>query len=465
MGSAVSALASVVKEEIAPGIREQRIKLDPVWEDIIVSSTGVTRDGIGRDWKFIQAFESGDSGAYEFTPAATLAGANLAFDNPTVGQFGTPVGFPGRTESTNPAFFQKTVTLKEARGNLFVPLKWMQIDQFDSSVGSAVKVLIRGAARKAARAHAIAYFTSDATNFKLVTSLAASAAAVTHTIVIDNADATKASGRINMIHNGMTVDIYTTTVKQNTVAWVVTNVDWLHNTFTIKSIDATESTAIDAEDYLVLRNSRGNQPSGINTWTTDTGTVFGIPFGTHKEFTSLLVTETGPATDKMLNKHIGTFFDRLGTLLELDTLISSAGVVHKYLENEDNLATYERNGRRLEVKPGWAGIDYSYDSMPFRWAISQFVEPQTIFACKMKNNIREYVPPPVSGGGKNSEFGNEIVFVGPLGGSTSIFMHDRIQSTGSVGDQYEAPYYRQCEVAPEQMQGVKISGLDESYTN
>lgn len=475
MATPQSALSNVIKEELAPGIRTARIKEDPVWARIQSSSMGVTREGLGRDWKFIQSFVAGgDFGAYEFSTAAVLAGGTLGFEEAgVVGQFGAGNGFPTRTESTNPAFFQKTITLKEARGNMFIPLKWLQIDEFDSSLGSAVKILMDGAARKAARVHAAAFWTTDATSFVLVDNIPSTADAGTYTFTINNASSTAPHGRIQMIHIGQVVDIYNSLHSKLNAGsgFVVTAVDYLNNKFTIKELVAgdtdPDTNSANVPMYLVLRNSRGNQTSGIHSWMkTATGTIFGIDIAVHPEFGSQIITETGPATEKMLDKYVGTFFDRIGTMCSLDTIVSSAGVVHAYRENEDNLSTYERNGRRLEIKAGMAEIDYSYNGHPFEWLISTYCGAGRIYGLKLGGgNIKEYVPPQVKGGGKNSTFGNEIVFLGPLGGSTSIFLNELAATTAAPTDQFQAPYYRQCEVAPEQVQGIIISGLDEVYAN
>jgi len=461
-----AALSTVIKEEIPRGIREQRIKIDPVWTDIISSGMGVERSGLGRDWKFLLTLTTGISGAYEFKANSVLVGAAATYYNGAQ-QFGAGNTWPARSETTAPVFFQRTITLKEARGNLIVPLKWMQLDEFDSSIGPAVKQVLLGAARKAALAHAISFYTTDATNFKLVYNLAASGAAASHTVTIDNSDATKAHGRIAMIHNGMTVDLVDAgdDVADNDSPWLVTSVDYINQKFVIEKIGGT-NTALVSGGYLVLRNSQGNQPSGLLSWMVDASagsqTVFGIDCDAHPEFGSLISTsESGPLTEKILTKYIGSFLDRIGTMCDLDTVITPAAVVHSYLENEDNLARYERNGRRLSVKGGWADIDYAYQGQGFRWAISTFVEPTSCYVLKLGGGtIREYVPPATPGAGHKSEFENEFQFVAPLGGANSVFLHER--SSDAITDNFEAPFFRICEIATEQPQGIRLTGFDES---
>jgi hypothetical protein len=472
MGSVTAALSTVIKEEIAQGIRDFRRKIDPaVWGEMIVTNIGVQSSGLGRNWQFLYTYSSGLAGAYQFEANAVLVGPNLDFDNVSVGQFGAPVGFPGRSESTAPAYFQTTIPLKEARGNLFIPLKWFQLDQFDASIGSAVKDLIAQAAKKAAVAHAISMFTSDNTDFKVVDSLVVSSEASEHTITIDNSDADLASGRIGMIHNGMLMDIYdnaTDTLQNADSTWVVTKCNPLNNQFKLTKI-AGSDVDIAVEDYLTLRNSRGNQPFGFNSWiqaASGSGAVYGVNIVDHPELGSLVQAETGPATERMLTKHIGTFYERMGTVCDLDTVLSSAGVVHGYLENEDNLAWFDRNGRRLEIKGGWSSIDYGYEGMGFKWGISSYIEPNTIYVVKLGNqNIKEYVPPATPGAGSHSAFDNEFQFIAQLGGSTGVFLHERIVNTADVGDTMQAPYWRICNLAADFPQSIKITGVDSVDSN
>lgn len=481
MATITGALSNIVRTEIPEGIRELRVKLDPVWEDIIVTSQGVKRDNISEGWKFLQSWCKSVSGAYQFEPQTVLTGSSLAFEETGVtGVFPAPTGFPRRAESTAPGFFQTQVELKEARGNLFVPLKWLQIDEFDSSVGSAVRKLIQGVARKVALAHAISFYTSDADKFTVISRMPASGAAAEHTVTIDNSvtDNSKANGRINMLHPGLLVDWYSSdfvTKRTTNNPWIITHVDYITNAFTMKeTVAADANVAITAGDILTLRSTTSyagstyNQPSGLNSWMKNTGTISTINIDTavHPEFKSYLPTAiSGPLTEKVLTKHLGTFMERLGTMCELDTIITPAGVVHSYLENEDNLARYERNGRRLSIKGGWSDIDYAYHGKAFRWAISNFVEQKAAYVIKLgENNIKEYVPPTLAGTGSESGFPNEVRFVAQLGGAKGIFLHERL-STADVGDTLEAPFYRICELAPEQPQGVKLTGLDESIGN
>lgn len=486
--SVTTALSNILKVEISKGIREQRTKIDPVWEDIVSTSQGVVRDGMGQKWQFVQAFVSGTAGAFEFMgpptgPSYTYPGGAAALDT---GVLGTPQGFPARLESVVPAFFQRTITLREGRGNVYVPLKWHTLDQADGSVGSAVKATVTGVARKIANAYALAFFTSDSADFPVVTSLAASGIAATHTIEIDNGDAAKASGRIQMLCSGQVLDLYRTgdTIVNGEVvgdAWVVTKVDYLNQTFTIAAMTPALTEEIIAEDYLVLRGTTvasteatRTQPAGLNTWIKSTGspTVFGIAYDDHPEFKSLMETQSGPLTEAYLRNRIGAFIDRIGTMVDLDTILTPAGVIHSYMENEDNIMTIERNGKLLEMNHGWADLRFSYHGKPFRWAISTFIEAKSLYVTKFGgNNIKEYLPPATPGMGSGGEFG-DVEFVGPAGGLSGIWAHENIGATAetapayaaaySIGDNLQAPFWRMSELCPEQVQSIKTTGFDES---
>jgi hypothetical protein len=159
-------------------------------------------------------------------------------------------------------------------------------------------------------------------------------------------------------------------------------------------------------------------------------------------------------------------------MVQLDTILTSAGVVHAYMENEDNIMTIERNGRLLDVKAGWANISFSYHGMPFRWAIDPFIESKKLYVIKLgESNIKEYLPPKLPGAGHGGEFG-DVEFAGPVGGASGIWLHERIATAGTltpystvaaIGDNLEAPYWHIREVSPEYMQSIKYGDYDESY--
>ena len=477
MATATAGLNNIVKIEIPQGIRESRHKLDPVWSNIVTTSMGVKRDGIGQGWNFKLAWTTSEAGAYQFEPTGVLQGTTLTdlsgSADVVASQAAAGNGWPGIGETTLPVFFQKTVTLKEARGNLVVPMKWLQVDEFDSAVGSAVKLILRGCARKAARAHAIAFYVTDATDFHVISSLAASVDAISHVIEIDNSDAAKATGRIQSFANGSMIDIWANggATRRNTTGepWVVTRHDPIENKMTIAAMNGSDTATITAEDFITLRSNvnadanASNMPSGLRSWMSS-GTPaapFGITLADHPEFKSFVVAESGPLTERMLNKYVGSFLDRMGTFCDLDTILTPTGVLLAYLANEDNLSTYERNGRRMTVKGGWTDVSYAYQTFNFKWGISQFIQPNSCHVLKLgDNNIKEYVPPPTPGAGKGAEFGNELSFLAPLSGFNGIFMN--LQTSGAAPtDNLQAPFWRICELSPEQPQGIILTGLDE----
>lgn len=501
MADLTAALSAVVKEELGPGIHRAQLEIDPVWQDVFKSRMGVTREGLGRDWKFLKTFVTGMGGAYEFVSHDTLEGADLDFDHTNVKIFGEPNTWPGRSTSTAPAFYQKTVYLKEARGNFFTPLKWMQIDTFDSSIGSAVAELIKGTAKKVALQHALSFYGPTNTsydggvstpNYKAVVltdiseCVTASNGAGTNDIwtVTFTGDSSEITGRINQIFVGQMFNVYDTSNNKEAGTWVVTVVDPMgtpgtdRGKFIMQDTSVTGLSTATAADgaYLVPINSNGNQPSGLNSWTKNSGSVYGISLTTRPWFKSLIQSASGGSgtavlTETDLNKWYGTFHERYMGMCSLDSIVTSAGVIHSFLENADNNARFERNGKRLNLTTGWSGVSYGYEGKDFQWHMSNFVEPQTLFMLKTgEGNIKEYLPPRTPGVGSRSDFENEIQFVAQLGGSKSIYLHERVvnaaasgNTSAPIGDQLEAPFFRFCELAPDQVQGVKITDLTESY--
>lgn len=80
---------------------------------------------------------------------------------------------------------------------------------------------------------------------------------------------------------GMTLDAYTTTTKQNTNALLsVTATDLTARTVTVTG-NATDTAAIDVGSVLYFRGFYGNEISGLDAITTNTGTLFNISAATY----------------------------------------------------------------------------------------------------------------------------------------------------------------------------------------
>ncbi len=118
MATTIGSIANVLKEELAPGIRESLADIDDVFKNIVSTSMGVERDGLGRTWQFIHTFETGLSGGYKIRSAA---GPDVVSGLSNVVMFGTPQGYPSQAEVTSTAYLQKTITLKEGAGSLAIP--------------------------------------------------------------------------------------------------------------------------------------------------------------------------------------------------------------------------------------------------------------------------------------------------------------------------------------------------------
>lgn len=503
MATLSAALSLTIKEDLGPQIYDAQLDMDPVWQNVIKTRIGVERAGLSRNWCFNKIFVTGMSGAYEFVSNAVMQGAALTINSDNVNVFGAPNTFPNRSESTAPSFYEKTIYLKEARGNFFTPLKWMQLDSWTSAIASAVKELIKSSARKAAWQHALAFYSpvndpygtghtsTDGTDYKWIR-LVDTSECVANTVpsspaadidppvsikITFTGDVAQIIGRINQVQIGQVVDIYAAngTKLTDTCGWVVSHVDVIGTPGTDRGVfwlipmdgtDQIDKTAVTDGSWIAPRNSAGNQPSGLNSWIKTSGTVFGIDLAKQHWLKSMITAINGPVTEAELTKQYGTFHERYGTLCNLDSIIASAGVIHAMLENSDNNVRFERNGKKLNLAMGYSGISYGYEGKDFSWHISSFVEPETLFMLKLGDgNIKEYLPPTTPGTGRQGEFENEIQFVAQLGGSKSIYLHDRVVSGvyASVGDQMEAPYFRFTELCPDQVQAIKLTGCTESY--
>lgn len=492
----LATLDPVIREELSGGIIEFRKQLDPMYSRLSRSSKNVHR--IGREFKIVLQGTRGLSGSYMHygSSATDLVGGNRVGDLMSGNRLPAGQGFPGRLESTIPEFYTFNIPLKMSKGNVHIPLTWLLADLTDGALDSSTGILIRTAAQKRALLDCVAFYTTDSVKFPIVYNL--SAADITNgsnadvVITLDNSGTaatgsagtqdTYGYGRITMLAEGMYVEQFNSagTAAKNDVTGdgiylVVTNVNHADNAFTIRAVDASGAAIAFADDIaandffaprgsFVASQSTGRQPAGLNSWIKQSGTLYpyGLSLATNPEWASISVSESGPPTERMLRKYIARAQDRFSPWgIKLDTILASPGVTNAFVENSDNLHTYERNGRKLSIEPGWAIGMYDHNGVAYDWAISTFVEPKALFVLSTKNgNLIEATLPKLAGTGTRSEFGADIQFYGNLTGSGTML--PTRGTDGELDDLMEMPYFKICEYYARDPQSLKISGLDES---
>ena len=471
MATTIGSIANVLREELAPGIRESLADIDEVFKNIVSTSMGVERDGLGRTWQFIHTFETGLSGGYKIRSAA---GPNVVSGLNNVTMLGTPQGYPSQAEVTSAAYLQKTITLKEGAGSLAIPHQYLRADQLSAAIGSAVKAELRGTAKKIAHTHAIHFYLDDTTNAAIadVGDVSATVTNNTTTAITVDFGGTNAQAPIRRFYPGMLVDFFKSdgTVQRNPNSlWVTDELDPLADKVTFRSVDGVTAVTLADDDVVVFKDSRAQQFSGLNSWIKNSGSVFGISLTNFPHFKSHLPSGIGAAlTETVLNKHWARFYDAYGTTMKLDTIITTPGVTIGYLDNlsstgaANQVGRWNRSGEPLEVSAGWGGFNYVYNGMPVSWLISSYVARKNLYAIKLgMQNIKRFVPPAIPGTTSEDGFDGSVEFIAPLGGSNGPFLHSRLPS-GAVGDNVEAPFAVVQEFAPEYVQSIKLVNITES---
>lgn len=472
MADTIGSIANVLKEELAPGIRESLVDIDDVFKNIVSTSMGVERDGLGRTWQFIHTFETGLSGGYKIRSAA---GPNVVSGLDNLTMFGTPQGYPSQAEVTSAAYLQKTITLKEGAGSLAIPHQYLRADQLTAAIGSAVRAELRGTAKKIAHTHAIHFFLDDTTNMAIADVGDVSATVTnnsTSAITVDFGG-TDAQAPIRRFYPGMLVDFHdplTPFAKRNSDSlWVTDQLDPLADTVIFKAVDGVSTVTLEDDDVVVFKDSRTQAFSGLNSWIKNTGSVFGITLATFPHFKSLIVDlSSAVLTEPVLNKNWARFYDAYGTSKSIDTIITTPGVTIGYLDNlsttksANEVGRYQRQGEPLEVSAGWGGFNYVYNGHAVRWLISSYAARGSLYGIKLgQGNIKRFVPPGIPGTTSEDGFDGSVEFIGPLGGSTGAFLHSRLPS-GAVGDNVEAPFTVVQEFAPDYVQSIKMTSVGES---
>lgn len=468
---AIGSISKIVREEISYVKKEVEPEVDGIFSKMYESTNGVST-GIGRSWSVIHTFSTGVAGAFKNVPAAGPATVDHAqsfmWSNPTTRLF------PTLTEQVSPGYVQKTLTLVEGMGTFALPFHYFQADEIDASTADAVALTIRGTAKNVAQTDANSFYQNDNLKKALAEIVVATTGSVgdlssptTMTWTFANGDI---EGRIGRFLPGMLVDVIDDSTDTHFVGgdgWIITKVDYVGKAVTMTHGDGSTAITgtIAAGDYLIPSGSTKASgtttgPSGAETWLVDSGSPFGISLTTHPQFKSLVSAVNAVMDEAVLNKFVGGFFDAYGGVNGLDSLITTTGVLTAYMESIDGLYRYDRNNERLTLREGWASMDYAWQGRVFEILASRYQKPGQAYIMKLRDqNLKRYVPPSVSGVGKRGEFSREIQFVAPWMGSRTIFKPAHVSSATS--EFAEAPFLCFREWCPDQLPGIKLTGLTE----
>mgnify|MGYP003148681211 CR=1 FL=1 len=298
-----AAIEDILREEMNPTVIDVLPKADPVFENVISTARGVTSAGIGRGYQVKQVF------------AASLAGG-LKWVDPTGGSTSTIKGtgdntmshsyilgdqnsFPSVEETSMVGTVVLTLGMAEAFGNFYLPKKYLEADQLDAAITSAVRMNIVGAARLVAHHQAYSFYAPANGSLGVVAGGGISVSNNLVTLTGIN------SGRARYFKPGMHIDVYDTSLathRNSSFSLIVDRVDLIGSTIGTPEIylicpdsDLPTDHGIVATDILFPKdtyNSTKRLPYGLNDWMKASGELFksgsGLSLTTHPEFKSLI---------------------------------------------------------------------------------------------------------------------------------------------------------------------------------
>jgi hypothetical protein len=494
----------------------------PVFDKVKRTSFGVkSQDGLGKGYQVIHLYETGTAGLFEsgdpLGPGMTSISGNQA-QILAEGTAETNLSiFPTATEVPHTGEVKRTLVLNKVVGNYSIPAAWKQLDMLNAAQLKKVARDLKAVAKAKLLYEATSFFSYEVTNSSGYVNqvLGRVSAIAEHSTWTDYIVITldERYGRIANFAKGQRLDIVAdssgtlqagtavdgTDVRNYTdtgqvyVHLIVVDVDYLGKKITLRPINSTtgalpnygSGTSGDvfqtghdgaAGDWLVYakttRYTSGSRPQyswGINNWIKNTGTILGgatsasgLDLDLYSMFKSQVKAINASLTDDFINGYIGGYLDAYPGET-LDTIITTQGVQQQWLKQPglyNNRQNYDRSGKALSFKGGWATISYEFGGRVFEWVISPMCLSKTLYGMKFSgNNVLRYGPPRI--GGVEATMGPELEFLATLGGHTGVFMVAH-SSTGAPQELLEAPFWYYDLLCPVDPRGLKFTGLTEA---
>ena len=499
---------------------------DRVWEDTIVTSQGVGPvSDFGRDFLILKVYQGGLTGVIEpggpgsdFTlygdPSNTALGSKLFTQ-------GLSRAFPDATQGMNQATYRLGIPMRSMVTNLMLTLGELQAEATDAFIGEVIAPKMEGFARHMSQILCNYWYLSQNSYYALTTLNGASGTGwdktqdTNTTLMVDT---TYSNYAIDRLMVGMRVQIYdttgttlrqTTSLGANTV-FVVSKVDEGTGKVYFKAIDgaALNAAAFADTDIVVLANSKGSSATpfaaspyftgiaGINSWMKDgaggtnpakyllgderVSTSVGpdtpaIDVTTHPEFKSLFFNAGGnPLTEHYLRKVLRRFHaakHKYGQTI--DCLVASDGVWLAYEAQKIGRQWLDRTGRLSSIRREGSdndsindGITFEFDGRKYEGYTSTYIESNTMYGFKKKNNWKRYVPPDPKGVKRfeRTEAWNPFRFVaGALTGtgSNQIPIFSVSNNRTFVTEGVQMPGMLRMQLVPDQVTGIKITNIAE----
>jgi hypothetical protein len=520
MAQAIDVLDNLVREELPRMITDISPTIAPVFSKIKRTALGVkSQEGVGRGFKVIHLYETGVAGLMESGDPLGPGMTTIEGNQVELLAQGTSASnlsiFPSAAQSPHTGDLKRELVLHKIVGNFSIPAIWKQADMLNAAQIKKVGRDMKAVAKLKAIYEASSFFCHSATNdagyqtqvLGRVSSTVAPADNGTWAEYID-IYIDERYGRISNFRKGMRIDVVATsgeTLQAGTatnttdvrnydateyVMLLIVNVDFLAKKITLRPVNTADGSlpvfasgwgggtafAGATSDWLVSatisRYIAGNRPQfswGLNDWIKSSGTILGgaaesqaLDLDVYNQFKSQVIAVNGPLTDDIINGYIGGYLDAYPGET-LDTIITTQGVQLKWLQQPglyNNRQNYERTGKALDFKGGWAAISYCFAGRTYEWIMSPMCLSNTLYACKFAgDNIRRYGPPRI--GGMDAAMGPELEFLAPLGGHNGVFMVSH-SAGGAPQDLLESPFWYYTLIAPVDPRGVKFTGLTEA---
>ena len=522
MSQAIDILNDCVREELPQLFIDLEPEVAPMFDKVKRTSMGVkSQDGLGKGFQVIHMYETGTAGLFEsgdpLGPGMTEMEGNQAQILATGTAASNLSIFPTASEVPHTGEVKRTLTLHKIVGNYSIPAAWKTLDMLNAAQLKKVARDMKAVARAKLLYEATSFFSYEAPNSSsLVNQVLGRISAIgEHAAWEDYILITldEEYGRIANFAKGQRLDIVADSsgTLQNGIATtgedvrnythtgavycalIVVDVDYLGKKITLRPINTTTgglpnygsglsgdvfqaNQAGAAGDWLVYakttRHTAASRPQyswGLNNWVKNTGTIMGgaseasgLDLDVYSMFKSQVKAVNASLTDEVINGYIGGYLDAYPGET-LDTIITTQGVQQQWLKQPglyNNRQNYERTGKALSFKGGWATISYEFGGRVFEWIVSPMQLSKTLHCLKFGgNNMLRYGPPRI--GGTNPTMGPELEFLAPLGGHTGVFMVAH-SATGAPQDLLEAPFWYYELLCPRDPRGLKLSGLTEA---